>query len=109
MALTNMKMSKEESAEQNSVTAPESKDEYPYGLSINLDDDALGKLGLTQPMEVGAVLTLTARVEVRRCSSSQEQDGDKESSCTLQITDMELAAAVEKSGAQRAYPNSNMN
>ena len=45
MSLVNMKMSAEETKEYSGVEmeAPQ----YPYGLSIDLDDGALEKLGIT--------------------------------------------------------------
>lgn len=104
--MINMKKSKEEIGEQDTAVSSNSE-EYPYGLSIGLEDDQLAKLGFSEPIEVGTVLTLKAMVTVTRCSVSQEQGRDKESYCSLQITDMELATEVERSSAQRAYPGMN--
>ena len=45
-SLVSMKQSKEESAEE---VTPVSDSEYPYGLELRLDEEALAKLGLTTP------------------------------------------------------------
>jgi hypothetical protein len=63
---------------------------YPYGLTIQLDDETLAKLGITDLPPVGTVMQLTALVEVCSVSQYENQDG-AENSMSLQITDMELA------------------
>ena len=89
MELKNMKMSDEESKEYDgSVVA--SKPEYPYGLQITLNDDAIDKLGLPALPQVGSTMIITARVEVCSVSQYERQDQDKERSVSLQITDMAL-------------------
>ncbi|NYT45135.1 hypothetical protein H0A64_09905 [Alcaligenaceae bacterium] len=79
--------------------------EYPYGLRINLDDDSLKKLGITELPEVGTTMTLQARVEVVSVSQ-HESDNGKHRDMSLQITDMTLEASNTK---DTMYPNSNMN
>jgi hypothetical protein len=54
---------------------------------------------------VGTKMMLTAMVEVTSTSQSQQQDGDKESRCELQITDMELADASRPDAAAVMYPS----
>lgn len=77
---------------------------YPYGLTINLCDDELAKLGITELPPVGTVMQLTALVEVCSISQYENQDG-ADKSMNLQITDMELAAGngAEKAIANRIY------
>lgn len=84
------KMSKEEAKEYASGPSAENAPLYSYGTSICLDDDLLERLGFTEPPAVGTVLTLTAKVTVTSTGVNQQQDGDKESRCDMQITDMEL-------------------
>lgn len=102
MALVNMKMSAEEAREEYEPTAADAP-EYPYGLSLNLDDESLAKLGITTLPAVGTTMTLTARVEV--CSTSQysNRKGENETSLSLQITDMELAAGAAPDAATILY------
>lgn len=71
---------------------------YPYGLSIELDDEALDKLGVKTLPKVGSVQTLVARVEVTSVSSNQGPDKQKRERVSLQITDccLEPEAAAAK-------------
>lgn len=84
------KMSKEEAKEYASGPSAENAPAYSWGTSICLDDDLLTRLGFTEPPPVGTVLTLNAKVTVTSTGVNQQQDGDKESRCEMQITDMEL-------------------
>lgn len=109
MSLVNMKLTPEEAKEESGCCSPSSDGDpaYPYGLSVNLCDEVLQKLGITTLPTVGTTLMLTARVEVTNTSQYENQDG-KEININLQITDMELSAAVEKTREQKMYPNSLM-
>ena len=98
MAMVNMKMSAEEAKEQTEPTAADAP-QYPWGLKLNLDDDALEKLGLTTMPAVGTKMQLAATVEVCSTSSYSDQKGEAESSVSLQITAMELGAAQQSSDA----------
>lgn len=109
MALTDMKLTPAEAKDANSCCAPDSDDggpKYPYGLSINLDDEALAKLGITTLPAVGGLMRLTATVEVTSTSQYERQD-EKEISINLQITAMELGATqAEPSAATVLYGGS---
>ncbi len=84
------KMSKEEAKEYTSAPSIDNAPAYSYGTCLCLDDELLKRLGLTEPPAVGTVLTLNAKVVVTSTGVNQQQDGDKESRCEMQITDMEL-------------------
>ena len=89
--LTNMKMSTEEAKEEMQPTAADAP-EYPWGLSITLNDDSLEKLGMLKSLPaVNTKMVLTAEVVVSSVRSYQTQAGEDESSIDLQITDMKLA------------------
>ncbi len=108
MSLVSMKMSAEESKEYGALEyeAPQ----YPYGLSIDLDDDALEKLGITALPKVGAEMMVTAKCVVKSVSSNQMQGGDAESRVCLQITDMEIGQTENAQNNDRAtklYGNTN--
>lgn len=106
--MVNMAMSKEETAEyakapvslSDSVDAPK----YPYGLSIDLDDALLEKLGIQQMPVVGGAMLMQAQVTITRVSSEQMQGGDAETRVCLQITDMELSAPG-RDLAKSLYPD----
>lgn len=89
MKLTNMKLTEAEQKAMFSPSLSEGPDRplYPWGLSINLDTAALEKIGLE--CEVGETYTLTASVDCTACSSN-ESEGGKSRSATLQITAMRL-------------------
>ncbi|MGJ7508688.1 capsid staple protein [Variovorax sp. GT1P44] len=85
------KMSKEEAKEYTSCAPSEGNAPmYSYGTMLCLDDSLLKKLGFPEPPAVGTELTLTAKVVVTSTGVNQQQDGDKEMRCDMQITDMEL-------------------
>lgn len=102
MALVNMQMSAEEAKEQTNPT-PEDAPKYPWGLSLDLDDDALAKLGITDLPAVGTQMSLQAVVTVTRTGAYQTQGAEMESCLGLQITDMALTPAARASTAQRLY------
>lgn len=90
MKLVDMKISKADREKQTSPsTLMKDGPAYPWGLSLNLDDATLEKLGLELP-EVGEELMLHARVKVSSCSSSDSEGGGKNRSCSLQIVAMGL-------------------
>ena len=108
MSLVSMKMSAEETKEYSGVAveAPQ----YPYGLSIDLDDGALEKLGITALPKVGAEMMITAKCVVKSVSSNQMQGGDAESRVCLQITDMDIGQtenAQNDNRASKLYGNNN--
>lgn len=102
--MVSMQMSAEEAKEYaTGEIKPGDAPKYPYGLCLYLDDDTLAKLGLTEPPAVGSELVLSAKVVVTSMGISQQQDGDKEQRCELQITDMALEAGARKSAATVLY------
>jgi hypothetical protein len=103
MALIDMKLTaKEAKAEVACCPSEDSGPAYPYGLSLNLDDEVLAKLGLTEMPAVGAKMMLMAEVEVTGTSQYSNQDG-KEGNVNLQITAMELNPSDKPSAAERLY------
>lgn len=103
MALINMQMSKEEAKEYSQPTELDAP-QYPYGLCIDLNDDSLEKLGLTQLPTVGSEMMIQAKVVVTSVSSNQTQGGEAEARASLQITDMELVGKdTSKSAASKLY------
>lgn len=103
--MVNMKMSKKEAKEYTQPVAGDAP-EYPYGLSISLDEDSMAKLGITSLPKVGTQMEIRALVTVCGTSQYSTQGGEDESNLSLQITDMELADA-QKTSAQRLYKDMN--
>ena len=100
--MVDMKMSKEEAKEQCSPSMDESP-RYPYGLSITLDDDALGKLAIGDSINVGDEVLITAKATVTSKSGYQTMVGDSESTVGLQITDMEVTGTASTKTTKALY------
>lgn len=107
--MINMKLSKEEAGKMSGAIEAKPGDgpAYPWGLSINLNSETLKKIGYADPPAVGTEMMLMAKVVVTSTGVNQQQDGDKESRCELQITDMQLAGAAPD--ANKLYDKSKMN
>ena len=85
--MISMKLSAEES-KQRGETAMADRPKYPYGLSINLENEAIEKLGLPALPAVGSTMLLYARVQVESVSERESKGEEKNRSIGLQITDM---------------------
>lgn len=68
------------------------EDKYPWGLSINLNNESLKMLGMDPPkdLSIGDTMTIMAKVVVTSVSMRQVQSGDDDNSVGLQITDISL-------------------
>lgn len=87
--LVSMKMSKTDLAKRaEPSTIATDAPMYPWGLSVNLDDDSLEKLEIdVGDMKVGDYKVLIAKVEVTSLSSNESKGGGNQSA-TLQIMEM---------------------
>lgn len=99
--LKSMKLSKKEQKEGSEVATE--RPEYAYGLSINLDNESLEKLGITELPKTKTEMFLSAKVEVSSVSEHDSADQKEPNrSVTLQITEMGLANA-DTDKAQKLY------
>lgn len=106
MNLTSMQISAEEAKEYTGAVAePGNAPKYPWGLCVELNDESLKKLGITELPAVGSTLLLMAHVTVQSVSASQQVDGDKESRASLQITEMALGAPTSEDAAAKLWPS----
>jgi hypothetical protein len=108
MPLTNMQMSAEEAKEYTQPMTAGDAPKYPYGLCLCLNDDALKKLGINEPLPVGTEVIITAKAKVTSAGAREELDGDKHTNMDLQITDMELSTGAKQADPKAFYPNSSM-
>lgn len=110
MALVSMKQSAEEAKEDaGCCIAGSDLPEYPYGLSLSLNEETLAKLGLTAPPAVGTTMMITAKVVVTSASQYQSQGKETESNSSWQITDLECGstqASQQSAAASALYPSS---
>jgi hypothetical protein len=94
MPLVSMKLTAadREAASPSLATAPDPP-AYPYGLCLELDNDALEKLSLDRLPRVGATVLVTARAEVTRVSVMEVagEGAAPRRALALQITDLALA------------------
>ena len=80
-------------------TATPLQPEFPYGLSLELDETSLKLLGIDKLPKVGSVLEIEARVVVKS-TSERTQEGEGLKRCvSLQITDMEIEGAKKDASA----------
>ena len=93
-ALVDMKRSKAEKKKNESPMAKSSSsyDDYPYGLRIDLNEEAMDKLGIDLP-KVGSSVTITATAKIESAEERQSSSdgGKKRRSCCLQITKMKVS------------------
>ena len=91
-----MKLSKKE-AKGEVGTVESEYPEYPYGLSLHLDDEILSKFGVKELPAVGTTFTIAAKANVTDANEHSSQgDKKKRRSITLQITDMGLSTKDEE-------------
>ena len=81
--------------------------QYPYGLTISLNEDVCEQLGITKALKAGSEVRLTARAIVTSSTESVENDGDdsgNDVSLQLQITDMSVTpGGMVKNAASELY------
>lgn len=102
--LVNMKIDQKAREEKYQESALVERPAYPWGLSVNLDEETIEKLGLELP-EVGKDLMLVARVNVTSVSANETKGTGTNRSIGLQITDMclEVDGGEGGSAADRLY------
>jgi hypothetical protein len=90
--MISMKLTPAEAKQETMLAEASEAPEYPYGLTICLDDEILAKLGIDPSAlpPVGSVFFIEAKAQVCSTSQYQNQDG-ADASMSLQITDMSLS------------------
>ncbi|TNV22121.1 hypothetical protein FH968_04400 [Buttiauxella sp. B2] len=102
MELVNLKTGTDSYQDESGKT--QTRDDYPYGLCLYLDNETLEKLG-AQPQKVGTEVMITARAVIKSTSEREREDGVYRSA-DLQITDMSIApaeATQQKTAADTLY------
>jgi hypothetical protein len=93
MSLTSMKMSKKEAKGEFAMEANSNR--FPHGLSINLDNDTMKKLGMEMP-DVGEQMIIVGVGPVTHASEHRRQNGVQRS-VTIQLETMEVGELDDKS------------
>lgn len=102
MELVNLKTGTDTYQDEDGKT--QTRDDYPWGLCISLDNDTLNRLGITTPL-VGGMVMITAKAIVKSTSERHDEDGVCRRA-ELQITDMALvpdSSEPPKTAAQTLY------
>lgn len=84
-----MALTKSEKSERQKDTVLSESPEFPFGLSVHLDDDSLEKLKVKELPEVGGEFDMFATVKVTSVSEHETDEGARRS-VSLQITEMAL-------------------
>lgn len=90
MELVDMKMTADERRDIIEPGKPSEGPKYPWGLRIELNDEAMEKIGLPALPAAGETMILHAQVEVSTVNIHDVADGKKERSMSLQIKRMAL-------------------
>ena len=80
---------RKENRTELAIDSPADEEQFPFGLTVNLEDESMDKLG-TDLLEVGDEVLFTAVSKVTHVHESASAPGDKHKSMTLQTTDMEI-------------------
>ena len=90
MKVVNMKTGTESVEGENGQT--ETRDEYPWGLRISLNSDALKKMGSELP-KVGDMMAIAGLAKIVGVSTRESEGGESHSHVDLQITDFGMEAS----------------
>ena len=100
MAMVDMKRSKvEKKANDQMHLGKPGGDDYHHGLTVHLDHESLGKLGIDKLPNVGDVMHMKAHAHVKEVSEEHRDGGKKNRRVVLELRKME-AAAVKKASEQ---------
>lgn len=89
--MVDMKRTSADNAKDTMMMQDDQRD-FPYGLSLRLEDPELNKLGVDFKT-IGDTVSLVATAKVERVSETANNNG-VEKSVSLQIVDMEVKKAV---------------
>ena len=96
MGLTDMKLTKEEGKEEypTMVSEKSTGPQYPWGLDIDLDNNALEKLGISiEDFSVGDEIEIRAVGKIKRLSSALYEEEEQDDRMDIQITKMGISSS----------------
>lgn len=85
------------------ATAPGSAPAYPWGLQLQLDTEALKKLGIKDLPDVGAECVIHGVAKVTRVGESASEHDKGSKHVELQITKLGLAHDEDAKAFERGY------
>src|SRR5262245_6614792 len=103
--LKSMKIDPKEREKRYKETVAVDAPQYPYGLSLHLDDECMAKLGMSTLPQVGKQVMVYALANVTSVSENDSESGGKRQSVSLQITDLclEKPPAKESDAGKALY------
>jgi len=104
--LKNLAMSDDEAKEMSPMAVGEdesSEPKYPYGLCLCLDEATLKKLGIKNMPEVGQVMMISAKVQVKSVGEYESMHGGARRNMDLQITDLEILPSKKEVDVNKLY------
>ncbi len=95
MNMVSMKNTKSDKKQHDGECAISSHEDYPYGLSLNLEDVSLKKLGITKLPDVGEEMKITA-VGVVTNISEHSSKRRKSRSVSIQLQQLDVSPSRKK-------------
>ncbi|MDE2097466.1 MAG: hypothetical protein KGL39_09495 [Patescibacteria group bacterium] len=89
--LVDLKRTKAEKKADSNPSTYEGND-YPYGLTVELDHDALQKLGIDKMPKAGDTMHVQAHAHVKSVEERQHSGGKKSRRMSLELRKMAIAA-----------------
>jgi len=77
--------------------------EFPWGLSLNIQDESVDKLGFDTLPPIGTEYRVMAIAVVTSVNESEHENAKKSRSIGLQITDLALEPAEDKSASEKMF------
>ena len=112
MKLVNLKLSPEEAKEASPEVQETKGPAYPWGLTLNLDEETIAKLDLEGEGEVGDTCHIVAEGMITGYTEHKMEDGESRKTLTIQITDLYVEPYEndededdQKSDAKKLYPS----
>ena len=100
MKLISMKLkpkTKKQLRENMAVPMEDSGEKYPWGLSLNLESEALEKLGMSaEDVSVGDHVMIVADGEITSTSQNESTRGKKRESVGVQLTALHIGDKADK-------------
>ena len=104
MALSSMKRDAQSARQAETAIAAEVEaPEYPWGLTVTLEEEELKRVGIKDTYEAGEVLELWARVTVKSFTEEDPETQGTQRRLELQMTDMELKEPGKQGAADKLY------
>jgi len=101
--LVDLKRSKaERKKDAEPLSAAAEGNDYPYGLTVDLDHDSMKKLGMHTLPKAGSKLHIHAEAHVKSVRDNQRAGGKRERGMSLELRKMAIAAT------QKAAANPNV-